>query len=296
MDRTRSNPATPLGISLNNNAVVLTSDSIDWDYEVGYMVTVGRHMKNQHRLEGTFMSIDHGAETATVLDPTSSLIVPFTSQAGAGSIFPDITQFPFDVGDLQQVSMSSTFHSAELNVIRDCALGDRMFLSGLAGMRWMYFNEDLSLWHGSSLLPALGNYHVDATNNLVGPQLGVSGGYVCGRLSIRGYAKGGLFANFADQRQSVVGITDATGGLVAFRDQSDSSLGLSSMVQCGLTGKIDLARHLSLRGGYHVIYLGGVATAADQVNLASSNLLQTQVENAGSVIYHGASGGIELRW
>lgn len=294
MDRTRANRQV-LGINALTNTA-LTTDALDWDFDEGYMVTIGKHCEHG-RAELSFMSVEHGTESLTLDDPTGSLFLPFTGVLGGPtSIFEDPTVFPFDAGTQQRVAMESQLYSGELNLIRDASISDCMFISGLTGLRWIHMSDELTLTQQSTLIPSFGEYALSTRNNLVGPQFGVSGGIIHGRFSLRSYAKAGLFGNFAEQSQTLGGITPVNGTFTTFRDQSENIVGLSGMVQMGVTGKVDLARHVSLRGGYHAMYLSGMALAPDQADFTTNPFNTATVENAGSVLYHGASGGVELRW
>jgi hypothetical protein len=294
MDRTRAN-RTLIGVNALTNTA-LTTDALDWDYDEGYMITIGKHCENG-RAELSFMSVEHGNESLSLDDPTGSLFLPIAGVIGGPtSIFADPTVFPFDIGTQQRVDMESQLYSGELNLIRDANISDCLFISGLTGLRWIHMSDELTITQQSTLIPSFGEYALSTRNNLVGPQFGVAGGIIHGRFSLRSYAKAGLFGNFAEQSQTLGGITPTTGGFIAFRDQSENIVGLAGMVQMGITGKVDLARHVSLRGGYHAMYLSGMALAPDQADFTTNPLNTSTVENAGSVLYHGASGGVELRW
>ncbi|MEO8271436.1 MAG: hypothetical protein ABI557_17065, partial [Aureliella sp.] len=64
------------------------------------------------------------------------------------------------------------------------------------------------------------------------------------------------------------------------------------VAEIGTNGAYCLTDHLSLRGGYRLLWVDGVALVSDQ--LASSNFYTGNGFNgSGNVFYHGATAGLE---
>jgi hypothetical protein len=187
-------------------------------------------------------------------------------------------------------------------------------VTALAGFRWFQLNDNLQ----GTLTPAdrtaptwkttcplcnlfqvtpdgpIGNlppfWNAGTTNNLYGVQLGLDGKILeFGRFSLDGRITIGLFDNNAEQSTGVsiakvVHPTTATANGVAF--VSEASLQLKYRVMQGL----------SLKAGYEVLWLVGVALAPGQIKetFASPSVVRALGVNHGSnVLFHGATFGLE---
>jgi hypothetical protein len=207
-------------------------------------------------------------------------------------------------------SASTNLYSAEVNGRFD--LSRRV--TALAGFRWFQLNDNLQ----GTLTPAdrtaptwkttcplcnlfqvtpdgpIGNlppfWNAGTTNNLYGVQLGLDGKILeFGRFSLDGRITIGLFDNNAEQSTGVsiakvVHPTTATANGVAF--VSEASLQLKYRVMQGL----------SLKAGYEVLWLVGVALAPGQIKetFASPSVVRALGVNHGSnVLFHGATFGLE---
>jgi hypothetical protein len=164
----------------------------------------------------------------------------------------------------------------------------------LAGFRWLNLSEELQ----GTLPPqrTVPFWDTQTKNNLYGLQIGAEGKlFERGRFSIGCTGKAGLFDNHAEETTSVS----------IFRVLFGDSAGTDRAAFVGETGvqcKYQVTRRLSLRAGYEVLWLQGMALAPAQIgetNIHSSLILQEisvqalGVHCSSGVFYHGATAGLE---
>ena len=207
-------------------------------------------------------------------------------------------------------SDSTSLYSAEINGRLDLSRHVTM----LAGFRWLQLNDNLQgtltpsdftapewkttcpLCNLSQVTPdgPIGNlpsfWNTGTTNDLYGIQIGVDANIAqFGRFSLDGRITIGLFDNNAEQStgvsiRKVVYPTRATANGAAF--VSDASLQLKYQIFDGL----------SLKAGYELLWLAGVALAPGQIDrtyAAPSNVHALGINHGSNVLFHGATFGLE---
>lgn len=108
-----------------------------------------------------------------------------------------------------------------------------------------------------------------------------------GQLEIDGDLKGGVYGNY------IRGSLDGHG--THFDVDGVATASHTSFVgEIGLTANYRVSRHLSVYGGYQVMWLEGVALAGDYA-IAMVNQ-DTDGDAFGSAFYHGAQAGLQCRW
>jgi hypothetical protein len=134
----------------------------------------------------------------------------------------------------------------------------------LAGFRWIEFGDWLKAQQ--TLAPATTMYRTDVNNHLYGFQSGASvalwdGG---GPLYVNFLGKAGIYGNYADQNTSgpMVSTSYNEGVRAAF------------VGQCTLAGTLQLTPRMSVRSGYTVLWLDGVALAPGQMRTVGTALTQ----------------------
>jgi hypothetical protein len=186
------------------------------------------------------------------------------------------------------VSQDSELHSVELLRRRDSG---RLSLN--YGFRWANLDETLEL----TPTAVAGTFpHVfGAENNLYGFQLGLDGTIWDGcRFGVDGFLKAGIYANQAEVGSSLVQLGVFSGSGV------NSSTHGAFLGELGVTGRYDVSDRLTLRGGYQIMFLDGVALAADQVSstgdLTAGGATNVPVSvTRNTLIYHGLNFGVEFR-
>ena len=104
--------------------------------------------------------------------------------------------------------------------------------------------------------------------------------------------KVGVYLNQADAASSAGGILLDSSG----RNDETSAAFLGEL---GLDAVYDVSCCLSLRAGYQLLFVAGVALAADQVpntgNLAAGSPNVPVSVDSSSLLYHGLNVGVEYR-
>lgn len=164
----------------------------------------------------------------------------------------------------------------------------------LVGIRWAGLDEmatlDVTCCEGES--PS--SYRVTTSSQLIGPQVGYRRRSEWGGWAFEGWAKVALVGAILSQEQGeLVGPFDG----VEVRGPRSGTAG-----DVGMIGDLtfSLARRLNdtwgLRAGYNLIWLTGVALAANQWDFTTTDSSGTGLVGDSTLFLHGASLGIEARW
>lgn len=174
------------------------------------------------------------------------------------------TQFGLTTGN-------SNLHSLELNLVHHWNPRTRLFF----GARWVQANEDAEDGPGNTIF---------LRNSMYGAQLGAE--YLLwddgGPLTLTTGLAAGLLYNRASR--------DASFGALP----QDSRSSTAFLGELGITARYRLTDQLSLRAGYRLLWLNGVA-AFSAAEVASINDGDPVGTSAGR-FHHGATLGIEFRF
>ena len=150
--------------------------------------------------------------------------------------------------DQATVSYSSEIHNAELNYF--WGSGN---VTWLLGFRYFHLDEHFNILFTDNQTGS-SQYDLGTRNNLYGGQLGLRMGNDGNRWGWDVTGKAGIYGNRAEQRQFVGDFsgfvlrnTETTGGQVAF------------LGDIGVNLVYHLSDHWSIRGGYNVMWVEGVA-------------------------------------
>lgn len=188
--------------------------------------------------------------------------------------------------DRMETNYVSGVHNVEVNrvlIMDDWTL--------LGGFRWMNVNEHYNI-HSVDLDSGASDYHVHATNNLMGGQLGIRVEKPLWVVDWEFEAKAGLFGNAAAQQTRIGDFNNtvvrrdagANGGNFAFIGELDWYL------------SCDLAANWSIRGGYNLMFVQGLALAPDQLDFTNNAASSRNIDPTGGIFLHGVSAGLEHRW
>lgn len=188
--------------------------------------------------------------------------------------------------------LNSTLQSAELNLRWQF----RPNISQLVGFRYLQFRDRMQLQQDADLDHWLFSTGYDASgrNEMFGMQIGNEYRLLQFRdkLMIQADIKAGIFGNVASS--SLYRYVDEPGsGYSADWFSSARRGGVALVSDINLTATLQLNEHVALRGGYQLLGLVGIATAADQFRNSSSSF-STQIGD--STLYHGAMVGLECAW
>ena len=231
-----------------------------WGFDVGFLGLDSWHTRGQ----------GGGDVSANLVGPG----IPFTSTA------PNTTF---------QVDYGTDLYSAEFNLRHQY----HPCVSVLAGFRWIELDDEL---RGSHVTPSVQQlYRLSAANKMYGLQVGADAAL----LSQRWYrldlvSRAGIMANHVDLDASSP-ITGSIGGLVSSvaADEDHTSF----VGELGLRGVARLCGGLSAYGGYHLMWLDGVALAPQQLSRTSLRAPgSASIDTSSTLFMHGATVGLEYQF
>jgi len=309
----RYNTVGPLAVggpsTANPGAPVITAGDVRYPAAPGVRILQGWRGSEASGFEVGYLGIWGMHADALAVSPGGSLAVPGQLGLIAGSGFDAATA----IGPV----LHGTLNSVECNVFATrvydgCRRHDPLpwrrswgILEGttstadwLLGIRWAGLDETATL----DVTTLAANppqvfsttaYRVTASSNLVGPQLGHRRRVEWGDWAVEGWAKAGLMTAFRSQSQgAVVGPFD----LVQVRGPvSATSTGVGMIGDLNAAVVRRFGDHWGLRAGYTLLWLAGVAPAANQWDFSNTSTSGTGVDT-GTVFLHGATLGIEASW
>lgn len=290
-----------------------TRDASVNDYNGGWEVRIGRQICCDRALEFTYWGVDPWSESWGV-DNSQGILTSALYWDRVGFDPLDWTNDP--VGDYMNnssqhfVRRQSEVHNFELNLIRMPALALGYQRCGWnvdwsCGVRYLRFRDDLTFL-GVEDGFVLGQdpdaevfYHVDATNNLIGFQVGARAEYAfhpCVVLYL--VPKVGLYGNHIRQSQRVIRGT----GDIAYDSQGREFDLQSTKDDVSMLGELDLGLAvrlttcISARMGYRVIGISGVALSDNQIPHPDMDDYAgiLDIDSNGSVLLHGGYAGLEF--
>lgn len=249
------------------------ADDLSFDWDAGFRATVGWFCQDGQTFEVTYIDLGdwHAGNQFGINAP---LNIPGTP-------------VPLIAGSKFSTDYSSRLNSIEMNY----RLSHTYNWSFLLGLRYIYTHENLQFSIDTPGPDARISARTD--NNLFGPQLGGEYYYHCSqRLKLVGTGKLSLMANALSQRSQVqVGNT-------TFLDSADGSTDVTFLVELGAMVHYRFGEHWTLRGGYQMLLLEGLALAPGQFPGDGTLRVPERINADGNsgVLYHGLSGGLEFRW
>ncbi len=278
-------------------AEALTGNDFQQGFNAGPRLGLIRHGDSGYDLELTYFQIDGFNSNRTVLpnDSSDCLVMRapgrwlFTMTPGGWNGWIQTNQ---DSTQAMAWDYASQLYNAEANV----RWNPYRRLTMLAGFRWMDLNESLV---GALSPPTVSTeppfWTTKTRNNLFGFQIGADGKlFERGRFSIGGLIKAGIFDNDAKQMTAVSVIHKSV------YSASDSTDHTAFVGETGLRCEYQINDRLTLKAGYEVIWIEGVALAPEQVQqtYTTTRWVDSSVQALGincnsGVFYHGAAVGLE---
>jgi hypothetical protein len=266
--------------------IVLDTDDLNLDDASGFRVTGAYLVGPGTNLELTYFGTFNWASAAQVTGPGNlySVFSAFGSDPFGG--FPET-----DAANLQRIDYSSALNNAELNLRHrwtsaNCVLHG----SWLVGARYVALDEDFGYFTQTNLGEM--NYLVTTENDLIGAQIGTDMFFcVSPRFKIGGEVEAGVYGNHARQR------TNVTATLSPSLHELERDDDVAFVAEAGAIGLFRLTPRLTVRGGYQLIYIDGVALAVENFNTESPfTARQAFLDDGGDVFYHGVTLGFEWTW
>mgnify|MGYP000393603304 FL=1 len=280
----------------------LTTDSDRFDYEPGFHVLVGLPIKPEWSVEASFFGIFDWSQEATLVNrnpPFFGIDSPYLTING-GAV------------DAIRYNYESELRNFEANFRNFRPFGPFCTFSWFFGARYIWTSDEIMLTGSENLFLSAERTHADVDNHLIGGHLGTSlavSPFHC--LSMGLYSKVGVYGNIIRSRvnnflRDPASFPAETQRLLIARD--DGSTGVS--LEAGAKIAWRLTENISIRGGYSVLFLDGLALAPDQLNVnrqifATTVLLDRtsvfgrqpgRTDETGTMLIHGFSVGLEIDW
>jgi len=251
----------------------LNASSFNFDFRPGADVSLAYNINPGNALEVRYLGIDQWHASANAVTTPGDLL----------QINAAIPLFAF-AGTAMNADYTSEFHNFEINGWH--RVSDRLAL--LAGFRYAELDEQFQITLADTVIPF--TYDARTWNRLYGFQLGGKAALWDrgGPFTVEGIGKAGICGNAAEQGSTFpIGFTSVPA--------NDSKTTAAFMGEIGLTAAFRLGEHLSLRGGYRLLWMDGVALATDQV-AASDFFNNSGIDASGDAFYHGAFAGLQCQW
>ncbi len=257
--------------------VLLSTADLNFGWEVGPRITVGHDFDAFHAVEASYFGI-YNFQAKGSRTGTNDLNLPGDLGAAANLDFTD--------ADAMSVTYDAVVNNGEINYLR--SYGE---LSCLMGFRYFELGEKFNI-SSTDLQTGTSFYDLNAYNNLFGFQGGLRLNHPCSAdWSYDLTGKAGVYYNSIHSSQEV-------GDFSGFVLRSEKNQGN----QAAFLGEVDFNVNYqftpvwSLRGGYQVFWVDGVALAPNQLDFTDTPTSGTHLDKTGSLFMQGAHAGLMARW
>ncbi|MCY2991456.1 MAG: hypothetical protein NTY19_26815 [Planctomycetota bacterium] len=270
---------------------LLNSRDFEFDYELGPRLSLTCSTDHGFDVELAGFGINHWSTAMSRVSDLDSKDLKsglqFDAPGFAAAGFKSPMRFDWE----------SRLSSVEANV----RWFDRPWLQWLIGFRYLDFEENLQgafseaapgVILPNTLVPNLAPsvfWSSNTTNHLYGGQVGTD---MCfwnrgGPMAITGMLKAGLYYNSAEQTSVLPGLGRS---VTALGDE------VSLVAETGLQSTWRITDWMSLRLGYQLLVLQGVAMAPSQIPV--SNVVQgsSEIRAKDTLLLHGMTAGLEVRF
>lgn len=283
------------------------SDVSDNSARPGLRFLVGYAFASGTAIELGYFGLQQWSQSGSIFvqDP------PFANSPFLGSSVP-FGNKSFDT--TLTAKYDSLIHNAEANLRHGWERGS-WTASVLGGVRYFHLKETIELTGVELFTREIERTRTEANNNLFGAQLGgaITRYWLDGCFALEVNGKAGIYGNSVNQYTSngfgpLTGVP-GTNVLLAGRGSTD----LASLYEGAMTGTAQVTEWLTVRGGYQVFYVQGLALAPDQLALTGSSIRSTntkprlppsplpagvgaQLRTDGDLFLHGPFVGLEIRY
>jgi hypothetical protein len=277
LDRNNGSRNRALVLADNTGDTVLTTHDLDFDFQAGPRILIGRRTDIDQAWELSYFGSQSWSGSATATD-ANNLDIPGPLVAIAND---------FDNADRMRLTYDSELHNAEFNLV-----SDRVGWSLLAGFRYLNLDERFNI-NSLDSDGDVSDYTTRTSNNLFGGQLGARiQRRTSDRMSWEFVSKAGIFGNDAIQHL-LLQDNDNTFEILHTTARRAT---VSFIGDVNLSGVYALNDVWSLRGGYYVMYAAGLALAPDQLDFSNDLTTGTRINTHGDLLLHGTNFGLEAHW
>ena len=280
----------PAAFSNQTNSVALSQQDLDDPFQSGFRMLVGHTFEDTpYQVEASYFWMSPWNVSAQAVDPTGSLLSPFTNFGLQG------TNNAVDFNSFVSIHEISRLEGGEINL--KCLLplpaGDPTIML-LFGVRHVGIREEFDYSSQPTLNANPVSVHAHTNNDLWGPQIGGLVEYGHQDAWIRVEGKAAVCNNDSDRDLDAnVNGVDANHGPTGnpTRPWSATSVRLS----CGAPTSA-----LTARFGYQALWVDQIALAgrnfAPDVASLTDPVVQPPINTRGTLIYHGPFAGLQLNW
>lgn len=308
------------------DSAILSSRHAEMDWAGGFEVHLGRYFNcGRNAIEGVYWGLFPADETADIWDVDtvgglgSSLnfdTLEYDDLTGNG---PGAVADWYNNAARHSVTRWNQFHNVEINLLGNpgcfscqdtCCSSPRIQLGWLAGVRYFLFDHGFSFCTDETDYVFSGavnelHYQVDVDNHLIGFQLGGAADFlITQRLRSFATLKFGLYGNHINHTSQVFG-----GAGHAYINNPGSeydgvAYNLNSykndvafLGELNLGGSFQVSERVRLIGGYRAVAVTGVALDTEQIPQYFGDVAGVRnIDSNGSLILHGAFGGLEVNY
>ncbi|MCS7167011.1 MAG: BBP7 family outer membrane beta-barrel protein [Gemmatales bacterium] len=280
----------------------LTTDSDRFNYEPGFHVLMGLPLNPEWSFEASFFGIWDWEQEATLVNrnpPLFGMDSPYLTING-GAV------------DAVSYNYETELRNFEANFRNFRPFGPFSTVSWFVGARYIWLTDEINVFGTENLFLTAERTQADVDNHLIGGHVGasvaISPFYF---LSLGLYSKVGVYGNIIRSRVNNFLRDPAsfpTETLRMFISRDDGSTGVT--LEAGAKVAWRITNNISIRGGYSVLFLDGLALAPDQLSVnrqvfATTVLLDRtnvygrqpgRTDETGSMLVHGFSVGLEIDW
>lgn len=256
---------------------VLAMSNLAINFQPGMRVVAGWRQDAQRAFEVSYFGIFNWHDSA-VAQGNNNLALPGALGLASQNCF---------AADEMRLSYRSQLNNAEANMI-----GTDGPFSLLGGFRYLSLYEKLNI-RSTDLDSGTSDYHIRTTNNLFGGQLGAAFRRSYGRFAWDATGKVGLFGNSAGEWQFV---TDSVPGSFLRGRRTASGAQVAFVSDINVSAYYRLFSFLTLRAGYNLLWVDGVALAPGQLDFTNTATSGSDLRSGDGFFAHGVSAGGLADW
>jgi hypothetical protein len=289
-----------------DGSTLLSTGDFDYGHSAGPRVTIGvqtcgpwgaeltyfglNHWSREHAFFGIDLGEFNNGSTAPINGPING-IVNGNSELLTGNMLLGLIDDLLGPTASADVTVRSRaeIHNVEANAMyRICCSGFYV----LGGFRYFGLQDDFRVDVDAepltpSALPPSASFGNEVSNNLFGGQIGGLYRRQFGCFGADLSLKAGVYGNCMRQRTFLT-INDALVLDGVYRRHDAAFIG-----ELGLNGFYQVSQCVYLRGGYTLLWVDGIARAADPLYVGDDGMSALAKNTA---FLHGATAGVEVRW
>lgn len=273
---------------------VLSTKSDDFSIRTGFRVAASCRVSDTCDIQGVYFGVQQflASDSITRQDTINNFLSSPYLFIGANGTF-----ISYDY--------ESRLYNLEINARYNTRLSDHWNARFIGGFRFIHIEEKFQV-QGQELVQNAELTTSNSHNNMLMGQIGMEMEHAFGKhFDLGVVTKAGLGVNAAGNHLTNL-LTTFPLPTQTRMDSSTDEAALCGMIEVGAFGRLYITDCLSIRGGYSVMFLSGLALAPEQLDLTNGDLATgdrvqqgrtgSGLNTGGTMILHGPSAGIEVRW